>query len=149
MNNKPIGALAVFFAGALFSTGLVLSGMTQPVKVQGFLNIAGLFNPAQFGAWDPTLAFVMGGGLLVSLVAFAIPPRADKKPWFSSQFDLPLQKKLDGRLLVGASLFGIGWALAGYCPGPAIASLGTGENDAILFVIAMLVGMAAARRVLR
>ncbi len=133
-------------SGALFAIGLVVSGMTQPPKVIGFLNIGGIFAPNRFGAWDASLAFVMGGALLVTLVAFAVTPRAGKRPWAAASFDLPTRKDIDAKLVVGAALFGIGWGLVGYCPGPALASLLTGGVDVIVFAAALAAGMCAARR---
>ncbi len=133
-------------SGALFAIGLVVSGMTQPPKVLGFLNVGGIFAPNRFGAWDASLAFVMGGALLITLVAFAVTPRAGKRPWAAASFDLPTRKDIDAKLVVGAALFGIGWGLVGYCPGPALASLLTGGVDIIVFVAASAVGMLAARR---
>ncbi len=133
-------------SGALFAIGLVVSGMTQPPKVIGFLNIGGIFAPNRFGAWDASLAFVMGGALLVTLVAFAVTPRAGKRPWAVASFDLPTRKDIDAKLVVGAALFGIGWGLVGYCPGPALASLLTGGVDVIVFAAALAAGMWAARR---
>jgi uncharacterized protein len=145
----------LFFAllsGLLFATGLVLSGMTQPAKVIGFLNIGGLSQgvswTAEVGFWDPSLAFVMGGALMVTLLGFAVTPRLTHtggKPWAAERFDLPTRLDVDGRLVGGAALFGIGWGLAGYCPGPALASLFSGW-DAVLFSVAMLLGMWVARR---
>jgi uncharacterized protein len=142
----------LFFAllsGALFAVGLVVSGMTQPPKVIGFLNVGGLFAPARFGAWDASLAFVMGGALLVTLVAFAVTPRAGRKPWAAPRFELPTRKNIDGKLVVGAALFGIGWGLVGYCPGPALASLLYGGVDVAVFVAALALGMWAARRLVK
>lgn len=133
-------------SGALFAIGLVVSGMTQPPKVIGFLNVGGIFAPERFGAWDASLAFVMGGALVITLVAFAVTPRAGKRPWAAASFDLPKRKDIDAKLVVGAALFGIGWGLVGYCPGPALASLLTGGVDVIIFVAALAVGMWATRR---
>jgi uncharacterized membrane protein YedE/YeeE len=133
-------------AGCLFATGLVLSGMTQPSKVMGFLNFGGILAPARFGAWDPSLAFVMGGAVLVTLVAFAVTPRAGRKPWEAAAFELPTKQDIDWRLVAGAALFGIGWGLSGYCPGPAFASLLTGGADVLVFVAAGLVGLLGAKR---
>jgi uncharacterized protein len=145
MNKKLFFAFA---AGLLFAAGLVLSGMTQPAKVIGFLNIAGLAQGISWqaapGAWDPSLAFVMGGALLVTSIAFSLTPRR-AAPWADDKFHLPTRKDIDGKLLAGSALFGLGWALAGYCPGPGLASL-LGGLDALAFVLPMLVGMWAARR---
>ena len=138
--------LAALFAGTLFAGGLVLSGMTQPAKVIGFLNIAGLFDPARFGAWDPSLAFVMGGALCITLLAFPLMLRPGSKPWLADAFQLPTRRDIDTPLVLGAVLFGVGWGLAGYCPGPAIASSLIGGADALIFVAALALGMWAARR---
>lgn len=146
--NKLLYAL---LAGVVFAAGLVVSGMTQPAKVIGFLDIGGLANgvswAAEPGKWDPSLALVMGGALMVTLVAFAITPRR-AKPWAADRFELPTRRDIDWRLLVGSALFGIGWGLVGYCPGPALASLLVGGTDVLLFTAAMLVGMVVARKTL-
>lgn len=133
-------------SGALFAVGLVVSGMTQPPKVMGFLNLGGIFAPARFGAWDASLAFVMGGALLVMLLAFAITPRLGRKPWAAARFELPSRKDIDAKLLIGAALFGMGWGLAGYCPGPALASVLSGGLDALAFVATLVFGMWLAKR---
>ena len=148
MNAKNLTALA---AGLLFALGLVLSGMTQPAKVMGFLNVMGLQNGISWtaapGFWDPSLALVMGGALAVTLLAFAITPkRSNEKPWFDDVFHLPTKNDIDRKLIVGGILFGIGWGLAGYCPGPALASLLVGGLDALAFCAAMLAGMWAAKK---
>jgi uncharacterized protein len=132
----------------LFSLGLVLSGMTQPAKVLGFLNITGVAQgiswTAEAGRWDPSLAFVMGGALMVTLIAFAVTPKR-AKPWAAESFDLPTRKDIDAPLLMGAALFGAGWGLAGYCPGPVLASVFV-SWDAVVFAASMLVGMVIVRR---
>ncbi|WP_367847781.1 DUF6691 family protein [Rhodoferax sp. WC2427] len=137
-------------AGGLFAAGLVLSGMVLPAKVQGFLNLGGLWDAQRFGPWDASLAFVMGGALLVTLPAFALTPptarRPARKPWAAMAFQLPTRKDIDTRLVLGAALFGVGWGLAGYCPGPALASVLTGGAAVAVFVAAMLAGMAIAKR---
>ena len=133
-------------SGALFAIGLVVSGMTQTSKVIGFLNVGGIVNPQRFGAWDASLAFVMGGALLVTLIAFAVTPRAGNKPWAAPRFELPTRKDIDGKLLGGAALFGIGWGLVGYCPGPALASLLSGGMDVLVFSAALVVGMVVAKK---
>ena len=134
-------------AGALFAAGLVVSGMTQTAKVINFLNFGGIFAPERFGAWDASLAFVMGGALMITLVAFAITPTQGRKPWVSDKFDLPTRKDIDFKLVAGAAMFGMGWGLAGYCPGPAMASVISGGVDALVFVAALLVGLLTAKRV--
>lgn len=124
-------------AGLLFGFGLSLSGMTAPARVQGFLDLAGV--------WDPTLAFVMGGALLVNLPAYWLTRRR-AAPLFGVRFQLPSRRDLDGRLLAGSALFGIGWGLAGLCPGPALASLSQGAPLLAGFVVAMVGGMLLAER---
>ena len=122
-----------FFAGLTFGIGLILSGMANPAKVLNFLDI--------FGAWDPTLAFVMGGAVIVMAGAWAIQRRM-AGPALDEAFALPGTKKLDARLIGGSALFGAGWGLAGLCPGPGIASLTTSPLPAATFVVAMIAGMA-------
>ena len=124
-------------SGTLFGAGLALSGMMDPARVRGFLDI--------FGAWDPTLAFVLGGAVAVMALAWLVQKRMFR-PIAGERFDLPATARIDGRLLGGAGLFGIGWGLAGLCPGPAIASLGTAFVPAAIFVAAMIAGMAIYRR---
>lgn len=131
---KPISAL---IAGLIFGFGLAVSGMMNPAKVIGFLDLA--------GRWDPTLAFVMGGGLLVNLPAYWLTQHRSK-PLFEPQFFLPTRKDLDSRLLIGAAAFGIGWGIAGYCPGPALASLSQGGLAILVFCGALLAGMMLADR---
>lgn len=142
-------SLFSLLAGLLFSFGLVLSGMTQPAKVIGFLHLSGLAQGISWqaapGFWDPSLGLVMGGALLVTLIAFTITPRKSK-PWADDKFHLPTRNDIDAKLLIGSALFGIGWALAGYCPGPAIASLLTGGADALAFIVALIAGMWGAKR---
>ena len=131
--------------GLVFAAGLVLSGMTQPAKVIGFLNFAGLTQGVFPGQWDPTLAFVMGGAVLVTVVGYAWTRRSGGKPWLAADFNLPLRTAVDRRLVLGAVAFGVGWGLAGYCPGPALASVLNGSADTLIFVAAMLVGMVGAK----
>lgn len=124
--------LTAAVAGLLFALGLGLGGMTEPARVQGFLDFT--------GAWDPTLAFVMGGALAVHApLSWLI--RRRKAPVLAPAFSTPARTKVDGRLLTGAALFGVGWGLAGYCPGPAFASLASGTSPVLLFVLSMLGGM--------
>lgn len=124
--------LSEFLIGLVFGTGLILSGMSNPAKVIGFLDISGL--------WDPSLAFVMGGAVLVALIAFRIA-RQRTQAFFGDALKLPTATQLDKRLIVGSLLFGVGWGLAGFCPGPAIVSLGAGYTQALVFVVAMIAGM--------
>lgn len=129
------GALVVL-AGVLFGAGLAVSQMTNPQKVLSFLDIS--------GAWDPSLALVMAAALAVSSLSYAVARRRTS-PLFGGAFDLPKLSGIDGRLVVGAALFGIGWGLAGFCPGPAIAALVTGEVRVVVFVSAMIAGTVACR----
>lgn len=122
-----------FITGLIFGLGLILSGMTDPSKVIGFLDLT--------GDWDPSLAFVMGGAVLVSTVAFRIAKRRSKA-LLGDAFRLPTARQIDARLILGGMTFGAGWGLAGYCPGPALASVAQGGSKPIIFVIAMLAGMA-------
>nr|WP_306663484.1 DUF6691 family protein [Myxococcus sp. CA039A] len=123
-------------AGLLFALGLGLGGMTDPAKVVGFLDVA--------GSWNPSLAFVMAGALgTYALLRRLILRRA--QPVFADRFPAPPQADVDGRLVAGSALFGIGWGLSGYCPGPALVSLPVGGTTVLLFVGAMLVGMGAFR----
>ena len=133
-------------AGALFAAGLVVSSMTQTAKVINFLNFGGIIAPERFGAWDASLAFVMGGALVITFVAFAITPTQGRKPWVSDKFDLPTRNDIDFKLVAGAAMFGIGWGLAGYCPGPAMASVISGGVDALVFVAALLTGLLFAKK---
>jgi len=126
---KLVSALC---GGLLFGLGLAMSGMLDPVRVQGFLDVA--------GAWDPSLVFVLGGAVLVSTVAYRMS-RHMARPLFAPKFDIPTNRRIDTRLLGGAALFGIGWGLSGFCPGPALASLSLGLAGSVIFVAAMLVGM--------
>lgn len=119
-------------SGLLFGAGLTVSGMTDPQRVRGFLDV--------FGDWDPTLAFVMGGAVIVMAVAWTIQSRM-RTPLFGAKFSLPDRKDLDGRLIAGSALFGIGWGIAGLCPGPAIAALALSPTSVLPFVGAMLAGM--------
>ena len=119
-------------SGLLFGLGLIAGGMTDPAKVQGFLDL--------FGYWDPSLALVMGGAILVGIVGFAMARRR-KLSWSGEPIDLPQSRIVDARLLAGGALFGIGWGLGGLCPGPAITALGAGFMPAAWFVVAMLIGM--------
>ena len=128
MLKNIIGLLA----GLLFGFGLLISGMTDPVKVQGFLDV--------FGAWDISLALVMGGGLMVAVVGVQLAKR-QQTSWIGSLIEMPTKTTINKKLLIGAMLFGIGWGLVGICPGPGIVMLGTGQWQAYVFIPAMIVGM--------
>ena len=130
-----MASIIAFAAGLLFGLGLLVAGMTNPAKILGFLDIA--------GKWDPSLAFVMAGAIAVGAVAFALARRRT-----TSALGLPMQlperqSSFDVRLVGGSLLFGVGWGLAGFCPGPAIVAIGAGYAKAGAFVLAMLVGMGA------
>jgi uncharacterized membrane protein YedE/YeeE len=140
-NPHRAGRLGLAFSvGLVFAAGLVLSGMTQPLKVMGFLDITAITKGPFPGLWDPTLAFVMGGAVCVTLLAFAWTQRVAPRPLFANQFHEPALSQIDLPLVGGAAMFGVGWGLAGYCPGPALASALL-SVDALIFTGAMLVGM--------
>jgi uncharacterized protein len=124
-------------SGVLFGIGLVVSGMSNPAKVLNFLDVT--------GRWDPSLAFVMVGALLVTSIGYRLAWR-QPKPVLVDKFDLPLSQHVDARLLAGATTFGLGWGLSGFCPGPALASLASLAPGTLVFVPAMLAGMWIARR---
>jgi len=130
-------SLAAFAAGLLFAVGLAISGMTQPTKVVGFLDVT--------GNWDPSLAMVMAGALAVYVVAFPLI-RKRSAPLLSAAFDIPTRRDFTVPLVGGAVLFGLGWGVAGFCPGPAVAALGAGMSESYLFVGTMLAGMWIAGR---
>ena len=123
--------LVAFCSGSLFGIGLFLSGMTDTSKVQGWLDL--------FGNWDPTLAFVMGGAMIPMFIAWRVTE--GRKPIYAENFPSSPNSNIDRDLILGSILFGVGWGLAGLCPGPAIASLSFGGTQSALFVLAMLVGM--------
>lgn len=132
--KERLQLLFSLIAGTLFGLGLAVSQMVNPAKVIGFLDIA--------GAWDPTLAFVMGGALAVAVPAFRLTLKRPH-PFFATRFSLPTRRDLEPRLVGGAALFGVGWGLAGFCPGPAITALVTGLAPVFVFVAAMLLGAFA------
>lgn len=125
--------LASLLAGLIFGLGLIVSGMANPEKVLGFLDIA--------GPWDPSLAFVMGGAIMVGLVAFAVA-RRQTLSFLGFSMKLPTSSHIDKRLVIGGLTFGVGWGIAGLCPGPGLVALGAGEIKAATFVVAMVAGMA-------
>lgn len=123
------------FAGLLFGAGLIISGMADPAKVLGFLDIT--------GTWDPTLAFVMGGALTTTAIGFRVVTRREK-PVYDESFHIPTTTAIDKKLLSGAILFGVGWGLVGLCPGPAIVAIGSLKTEALIFGIAMCIGLLLA-----
>ena len=125
-------ALASLFAGLTFGLGLIVSGMANPAKVLGFLDLA--------GAWDPSLALVMAGAIAVGSIAFLFANKRTKS-LLGAEMKLPASREIDRRLVLGSLLFGIGWGVAGFCPGPGLVALGMGEVKALVFVAAMLAGM--------
>ena len=127
-----MGNILGFVSGLVFGLGLILAGMTDPLKVKGFLDLA--------GAWDPSLALVMGGAIALGVFVFA---RAAKRvrSWTGAPMEIPATRTIDRRLVFGGVLFGVGWGVAGFCPGPALVALGSGMGAAGVFVAAMLVGM--------
>lgn len=129
-----MSVLAALAAGLVFGVGLILSGMTDPGKVKGFLDVA--------GNWDPSLAFVMGGAILVGFFAFRRAGRRGRT-FLGGALHLPNRRDIDLRLLGGSIVFGVGWGLAGFCPGPALVSFASGVDQAAVFVAAMLGGMLA------
>lgn len=134
-------AIFVQFAiGLIFGVGLIVSGMSDPAKVLNFLDVGGI--PA--GTWDASLAFVMAGAVAVTFVGFnRVLKRA--RPFFAERFYLPTRPDIDRRIVIGPAIFGIGWGLAGFCPGPALTALGFGSHSAFVFVAAMFAGMVLAR----
>jgi uncharacterized membrane protein YedE/YeeE len=128
--------VAGLLTGLLFGLGLCLSGMTDPAVILGFLDIA--------GDWNPTLLFVMAGGVVVTFFGYRLlVPKT--RPLWANRFSLPAAKAIDAPLLAGAAIFGIGWGLAGYCPGPAVVSLASGRRGVLIFVLAMSAGMIFVR----
>jgi uncharacterized membrane protein YedE/YeeE len=138
--STAAGVAASAALGLLFGIGLLVSGMANPAKVLGFLDLA--------GAWDPSLAFVMGGAVAVGLVGFRLAGRRTESV-LGLPMDLPRRREIDRRLVLGSLAFGVGWGLAGFCPGPALVALGTGYMGAAVFVAAMLAGMWTFQRLQR
>jgi len=125
-------SFASMLAGLIFGLGLIVSGMANPEKVLGFLDIAGL--------WDPSLAFVMAGAIIVGLIAFAVA-RKRTLSFLGFNMKLPSNNRVEKRVVIGSMMFGVGWGLAGFCPGPALVALGAGEMKAVVFVASMVAGM--------
>jgi len=137
MNRSILQFSAALASGLIFGLGLSLSGMLNPARVQAFLDV--------FGHWDPSLAFVLGGAVLIAFIGVRVAKRMEH-PVLDDRFHLPTNQKIDAPLIIGSALFGLGWGLGGFCPGPALASLSvaslTGSApQVVLFVVAMLIGM--------
>lgn len=124
------------FTGLVFGTGIAISGMMNPAKVFNFFDIA--------GTWDPSLAFVMGGAVIITFIGYRLVWRRDA-PLFGGRFQIPTSNAIDARLIGGSAIFGIGWGIAGFCPGAAIPALGTGRWEVVLFLVAVTVGFYARR----
>ena len=131
-NTSVFSNLSEYLIGVLFGLGLIISGMTNPAKILAFLDIA--------GAWDPSLIFVMGGAVLVGLIAFYLAKNRTQS-FLGGAMQIPTRRDVERPLIIGSAMFGVGWGLAGFCPGPALVSLGSGELKALVFVVAMLGGM--------
>ncbi|MGE0502924.1 MAG: DUF6691 family protein [Rhizobiaceae bacterium] len=129
--------LSAFLVGGVFGLGIVISGMANPAKIFNFFDI--------FGTWDPSLAFVMGGGLAVAFVGYRLLFAARGAPILAPAFSLPSRRDIDAELIGGAAVFGVGWGLAGFCPGGAIPALGLGHVETYVFLSAMIVGIVAGR----
>ena len=130
--------LSAFIVGMVFGTGIAISGMINPAKVLNFFDIA--------GTWDPSLIFVMGGALMTTFIGYRLVLRRDA-PVIEETFQLPLARDIDARLIGGSAVFGLGWGIAGFCPGAAVPALGTGRWEVALFVAALLAGLWTARTV--
>jgi len=131
-NTSVFSNASEYLIGVLFGLGLMISGMTNPAKILAFLDLS--------GAWDPSLIFVMGGAVLVGLIAFYLAKNRTQS-FLGGAMHMPTRRDIDRPLLIGSAMFGLGWGLAGFCPGPALVSLGSGELKSLAFVIAMLGGM--------
>jgi uncharacterized membrane protein YedE/YeeE len=134
-----MGNVFGFVSGLVFGLGLVLAGMTDPAKVKGFLDLA--------GAWDPSLALVMGGAIALGVFVFAAAARRQRS-WTGTPMEIPGNRGIDTRLVLGGVLFGTGWGIGGFCPGPALVALGSGMGAAAIFVAAMLAGMVLHEKLL-
>ena len=132
--------LMTFLASLLFGLGLVISGLANPAKVLNFLDIAGIWS----GTWDPSLIFTMAAAVVITGIGYRLV-MARQKPLCADQFHVPSASTIDVKLVTGAGLFGIGWGLVGYCPGPAITALSLAHSETLIFVAAMLAGMAVGR----
>ncbi|MBR0831484.1 YeeE/YedE family protein [Bradyrhizobium manausense] len=135
-----MAVLIQFAIGLIFGLGLILSGMSNPAKVLNFLDVGGI----AAGTWDASLMFVMGGAVAVTFVGFSRVLKL-ARPFFADRFYVPTRRDIDPRIIIGPAIFGVGWGLAGFCPGPALTALGFGSASAVIFVAAMCAGMVLAR----
>jgi uncharacterized membrane protein YedE/YeeE len=131
--------LLTFFIGSIFGTGIAMSGMANPAKVINFFDVA--------GTWDPSLAFVMGGAVIVTFIGYRLV-FSRSAPVYEPTFDVPTNRQLDARLLIGSGVFGVGWGIAGFCPGGALPALGTLDIRVVIFVAALIAGMLITRTAL-
>ena len=131
--------VSAFLIGGLFGLGIVIAGMANPAKVLNFFDV--------FGTWDPSLAFVMGGGLVVAFIGYRLVFGRRAQPVFEQAFSLPTKRRIDTELVGGAAIFGIGWGIAGFCPGGAIPALGLGYSQTVVFVAAMVAGIVIGRAI--
>lgn len=138
--RSGLRGVTALVSGIIFGLGLAVSQMVNPQKVVGFLDVA--------GNWDPSLALVMGGAVMVTFIAFRLT-RSSKAPLFDTMFHRPGKTRVDAALVIGSAVFGVGWGLSGYCPGPGIATLATGSMEALVFVAAMIAGSFACRLVIK
>ncbi len=132
---RPLSSIII---GAIFGIGIAISGMANPAKVLNFFDV--------FGTWDPSLIFVMGGALITTAIGYRIVFARQQKPALGPAFVLPKNNSIDTRLIAGSATFGVGWGLAGFCPGGAIPALGLGYSETLIFVIAMIIGIVVARQ---
>lgn len=135
--KKHFSLISQYAIGVLFGWGLIISGMTNPVKIQNFLDLTGL--------WDPSLIFVMGGAVIVGLAGFYLAGKRSAA-FFGGVWHIPTRRDISKPLVIGSFIFGAGWGIAGFCPGPAIVALGSGHLKALVFIIAMLAGMNICER---
>jgi len=135
--RKHFSLISQYLIGVMFGFGLIISGMTNPQKILNFLDIT--------GSWDPSLIFVMGGAVLVGLGGFYLVTKRSEA-FFGGALHIPKRRDITMPLIIGSVMFGVGWGIAGFCPGPAIVSLGSGQIKALVFVLAMLAGMASCDR---
>ena len=131
--------VSAFLIGGVFGLGIAISGMANPAKVFNFFDLA--------GSWDPSLAFVMGGGLTVAFIGYRLLFAARKAPVLEAEFAFPARKRIDAELTGGAAIFGIGWGIAGFCPGGAVPALGLGYSETVIFLAAMIAGIVIARAI--